>query len=178
MRPLVDDLELPNVQEIKTRERRALAEHKPSGMDGSQLQNMGREPTSVTLCGVAVGPSALEFVEQLDEKFRAQLPISFVADIVADSEIEQMRIDDLKIQDLAGKPQRFAYVLALREHIEPIEPEDTSFLDTDILDDAQDLIDQITAGLDLAPFFSTGLERFVSPFTDMLGGLRSLNQNA
>lgn len=122
MRPLLDDLELPNVQEITTHDLRMLAEHKPPGMQGSQLQNLGREPTSVMLCGVATGPMALNFVEQLDAKFRAQRPISFIADILADSNIEQMQIDDLKIEDLAGKPQRYSYHLALREYIEALAP--------------------------------------------------------
>ena len=35
MRPMLDDLDLPQVQEIATHDRRVLAEHKPPGMAGS-----------------------------------------------------------------------------------------------------------------------------------------------
>ena len=148
MRPMLDDLELPQVQEIATHDRRVLAEHKPPGMEGSLLQNMGREPGQIALWGVATGPEVLEFVEQLDGKFKAGDPVAFTADIVADAEIEQMVIDDLHWQELAGKPERQAYVLTLREFIEPVEPEDASGLDLDILDDALNIIDSLTVGLE------------------------------
>lgn len=176
MRPMLDDLELPQVQEITTRDLRVLAEHKPPGMEGSLLQNMGRRPTRLVLCGVAVGPEVLEFVEKLDEKFRSGNAVPFIADIIADAEIEEMVIDDLQWQELAGKPERFAYVLTLREFIEPVEPEDASFLDSDILDEAQGLIDQLVEGLDLGLLFSTGLERFVPVLDDFLSRVQESGQ--
>ena len=160
MRPMVDDVELELVQEITTYDLRNLAEHKPPGMDGNLLQNLGRRPTRLVLWGVATGPEALQTTQKLDEKFRAARPVSFTADIVNDAEIQKMFIDDLKIQDLAGKPERFAYVLALREFIEPVEPAttagplDTSAfgdalgdLDTDILGDALAQLENLTSGL-------------------------------
>jgi hypothetical protein len=103
--------------------------------------------------------------------------VSFVADIVADAEIEQMLIDDLRLQELAGKPQRFAYILTLREYLEPLEPEDATLLDSSILDDAQDLIDDLVDGLDVGLDFATGLERFVSPLENLLERLRTFRQN-
>lgn len=177
MQPMLDELELPQVQEINTYEKRILAEHKPPGMAGSLLQNLGRQPTRLILWGVATGTEAARFVEQLDTKFRDGKPLPFTANIIADAEIEQMIIDDLQVQDLAGKPERYAYILTLREYIEPVEPEDNSFLDTDILGDAQNLIDDLVEGLDLAPAFATGLERFVEPLSDLLGRLQQFNQD-
>jgi hypothetical protein len=178
MRPMLDDLELGQVQEISTYDRRTLAEHKPPGMSGSLLQNLGRRPTRLVLWGVAVGPEALSFTEKLDQKFRAAAPVPFTADIVSDSEIETMFIEDLKIQELAGKPERFAYVLALREFIEPVEPEELSPVNTDILGDAQSLMDDLIVGLDIGLDFPTGLEQFVSPLTDLLGRLQEFNKSA
>src|SRR2546427_6263143 len=98
---MIDDLELPQVQEIETKDRRTLAEHKPPGMDGSVLQNLGRRSTRIELFGVASGPDARAFVEKLDGKFRAGTPVPFAADIVADAEIQQVLIDDLSVQDVA-----------------------------------------------------------------------------
>lgn len=175
MRPMLDDLELPQVQEISTLDRRSLAEHKPPGMAGSLLQNLGTRPTRLVLWGVASGPQALEFVETLDEKFRAGAAVPFAADIVADAEIQAMLIDDLRWQELAGKPQRYAYVLTLRAYIEPVEPEETGLLESDILDDATNLVDDLVAGLDIGLDFLTGLERFVAPLGAMLERLSAFN---
>jgi hypothetical protein len=176
MQPMLDDLELPQVQEITVYDRRMLAEHKPPGMDGSLLQNLGRRPAHLTLWGVKTGPDALEFLETLEEKYRAGQPLPFVADIIAEAEIEQIIIDDLQWQELAGKPDRYSYVLTLREYIEPVEPEDASALESDILDDAGGLFDDLVDGLDLSLDFATGLERFVGPLTDMLGRLQEFSR--
>ncbi len=176
MRPMLDDLELPQVQEIRTQDRRALAEHRPPGMDGSLLQNLGRGPTRLALLGVASGPDAKGFIEKLDEKFRAGAAVTFTADIVADAEIETLKIDDLRVQELAGKPDRFSYVLTLREFIEPVEPEDASLLDTGILEEAQGLVDGLVAGLDVGLDFASGLERFVPQLTDLLARLQEFHR--
>lgn len=176
MHPMLDDIELPQVQEITTHDRRVLAEHKPPGMAGSLLQNMGRRSTRLILWGVAAGTEAQSIIEKLDDKFRAGEPVPFTADIVADAEIEQMVIDNFRVQDLAGKPERYAYVLSLREYIEPPVPEDTSFLDTDILDDAQNIMDNLVEGIDIGLDFASGLEEVVSQLTDLLTRLQDFRK--
>lgn len=177
MRPMLDDLELVQVQELGTYERRALTELKPPGMDGSLLQNLGRGPTQLALWGIASGPDAKGFLGQLEEKFRAGEPVAFVADVVADAEIEEMVIGDFRTQELAGKPERHAYVLTLREYIEPVEPEDVSALDGSILDEASGLVDGLVEGLGLELPFATGLERFVEPLSGLLTRLRQFRQD-
>lgn len=172
---MLDNIELPQVQEIKTLERRVLAEHKPPGMAGSLLQNMGRRPTRLALWGVVTAPDALDFIQKLDDKFRAATPVPFIADIVKDAEIEHMLIEAMKFQDLAGKPERFAYVLTLCEFIEPVEPEEASLLDGSILDEAQTLMDDLVAGLNIGLDFATGLERFAPQFSDLLTRLQAFN---
>ena len=173
---MLDDLALPQVQEIAVIERRTLAEHKPPGMDGSLLQNMGRRPTRLALWGVATGTDAQDFVEKLNGKYRDAKAVPFTADIVADSKIEQVFIDKLRIQDLAGKPQRYAYVLTLREYIEPIVAQDTSRVDASILDDAKNVMDGILPGLTTGLDFVTGLERYVSSFGKLLGRLQAASK--
>jgi len=159
---MLDDLELLQVQEITTLDRRAVAEHKPPGFDGSVLQNLGRRPTRLTLWGVATGPDALSFIEQLNDKYRAGQPLAFTADIVADAEIEKMIIDDLQTQDLAGKPERFAYALTLREHLEPVEPESAPGLDADILGDALGQLDNLMSGLEVIQQLSDVVSRLAA----------------
>ena len=177
MQPMLDGLELIQVQEIVTLERRVLAEHKPPGMAGSLLQNMGRRPLRLALWGVATGPDSLRFVEKLEDKFRAGNPLPFTADIVADARIEKVIIENVRLQDLAGKPERHAYIITLREYIEPAEPEDTSALDAGIADDASKLIDDLLPGLTTGLDFATGLERFVSPLSGLLTRVKQVNSS-
>jgi hypothetical protein len=172
---MLDDLELPQVQEIRTLELRALAEHKPPGMSGSLLQNLGRKPALLQLWGVASGPDARGFLDRLEDKFRAATPVPFIADVATSLEIETMAIRDLRLDELAGKPERFAYVLTLAEFIEPAEPAAAEAIDGDLAALAADRLDELTAGLDLLPDFSTGLERFVAPLAEMLDRVRQLN---
>lgn len=177
MRPMLDDLELPQVQEIRTLELRSLAEHKPPGMSGSFLQNLGRKPALIQLWGVASGPDARGFLDQLEDKFRAAVPVPFTADIATSLTIETMAIRDLRLEELAGKPDRFAYVLTLAEFIVPAEPAEAGLegLSGELAAEAAGLMDQITAGLDLLPDFATGLERFVAPLAEMLERVRQFN---
>ncbi len=170
---MIDDIELPQVQELGTYERRMLAEHKPPAMSGSLLQNLGRRPTRIVLWGVATDPDALALIQKLDAKFRDGKPVSFSADIIADAAIDRMVIDDLRLQELAGKPARFAYVLTLREFITPLEP-DTATLDTAIAGDATGLMNGILGGLNIAQAFASGLQRFIPTFTNVLGRLQQV----
>lgn len=177
MRPMIDELELPQVQEIGTYEHRALAELKVPAMDGSLLQNLGRSPAHVALWGIASGPQAKGFLSGLEEKFRAGGPVAFTADISASTEIEELVIQDLKTQEVAGRPDRFAYVVTLAEHLELVEPEETSLLDDDLLGEATDLIDDLAEGLDIGLDFATGLGRFVEPLAGLLARVQAFNQS-
>jgi hypothetical protein len=138
---------------------------------------MGRRPTRLTLWGVAASDDAQSFLDKLEAKFREGKPVPFTADIVADANIEQMVIDDLDVQAVAGKPQSYAYVITLREYIEPVEPAEPAGLDTDILDDATKLIEDMVPGLDIGLDFATGLEKFVTPLTDFLARLQKFNSS-
>jgi hypothetical protein len=177
MRPMIDDLELVQVQEVHTADRRMLAEHRPPGFDGSLLQNLGRSSTVVTVRGVATGADASDFVEKLDGKFRAGDSVGFTADIAADAGIQQLLIHDLAVDELAGRPQRFGYTLTMREHLEPTETEDTTGLDADILDEAGDLSGDLIDGLAAVQGFATGLERFLPQLSELLERLQHFSKS-
>lgn len=176
MQPMIDDLALPQIQVVRTYDKRMLAEHRATAMDGSYFQNMGRKPTCVMLAGIASGADALGFAEQLDDKFNQGEPVSFIADIIADADIETLLIDDVQLEELAGKPNRFAYVITLKEYIEPVAPANASALDSAIQDDAANLLNDLVDGLDLGLAFPTGLESFIEPLGDLLNRLREFNQ--
>jgi len=175
--PMLDDLELPLVQTITTQDQRMLSELKPPGMAGSLLQNLGRRPLRVVISGVAAGPDALAAIQKLDDKFRAGDPVPFVADIVTDADLQQVLIEDLQIKDLAGKPDRRAYVVTLREFIKPVNPEPVAAPDSDILADAAGRLDGVVGNIGAIQALATGLERFVPQFSDLLGRLQAAGKS-
>lgn len=177
MRPMLSEIELPQVQELRTSDLRALVEHKPAGKDGSLLQNLGRSPTTVTVWGVVSDPAALELLDRLKGELRTGVAVPFVSDITTDTTIEQVLVDDLEMRQLAGRPDRFAYVLTLREFIEPVEPESTSALEADLLTDAAGLLDDLVGGLDVAAAFASGLDAFMTPLADLLARLTQFRED-
>lgn len=172
MRPMLDDLELVQVQEILTAERRVLAEHKPPAMKGSLLQNLGRRPGHLSLWGVATGPESAPFVERLSKLFQAGEAVSFTADIVEEMGLEQVVIAALRVEELAGKPDRYLYVLTLREYAEPVDPAPAPLLDAGLMDEAQGLIDALTEGIAALPAFTSVLQAFVPRLQGILDQLR------
>lgn len=113
--PMLAEIELKTIQEISTTEGRALAKHKIPGMDGYVFQNLGRKPTKVMFSGILFGEKAKEDLEKLWTKFKAGEPVSFVADITTTTDISQVLIEDLKVNEVAGKPDQFRYSAVLRE---------------------------------------------------------------
>jgi hypothetical protein len=178
MRPMLDDLELPQVQEAAVAEQRALAEHHAAQADGSVVQDLGRHAAKVRLWGVAAGPDAAAFVEKLSARFRAGEPVPFVADITADARIEKVAIADLHVREVAGKPQRWVYALALDEYREPPPSAPGTALDDAVADEGRGLMDDLASALDLAPAFLTGLEPFIPILQGLLAGLRGPGQPA
>ena len=170
MQPMLGDLALPQVQEITDVERRALAEFKVPALPNSVLQNLGRRPTRLALWGVATGPTAAAFVGKLTSKFRAAKPLAFTSDIVADAHIDTVLITDMRVEELAGKPQRYAYVVTLAEYIEPTKPAeaDLSSLDPSILADAANAVGAMTSAIAAGQAFASGLAKFIPKFTSLL----------
>ncbi len=178
MRPMVDDLELPNVQEIVTRDRRDLVQHKVPGMDGSRVQNLGRNATFVEVHGVAAGADALSFVEQLEEQFRTRRPAPFVADITEAASIETFVVDDVRVEEVGGKPSRYAYTLVLREHVEPVVPEPDPGIDLGLLEDAQDLMDSLVEGLALGAELVEAVTSFAGELGELYQRVQALREAA
>jgi hypothetical protein len=151
MRPMLDELELPQVQVIDTGEHRDWVEHQPPGMAGSIFEDLGRDPTDFLLHGVAVGPESLGFVERLDGLFRAGQPVSFVADITTATQIDQVVIEDLAIREVAGKPERYEYALTLHEFVPPpvVESEELPPPEPEPPENPDELIDKAIGRLEV-----------------------------
>ena len=113
--PMLDDLELAQVQEIESGQRQALAEHGVPALEGDFLQRLGRNGTRLDLRGVLTGSDVRDSLEALRKKFRKAEPVSFVADIATATSVEKVLIEEMRVRELAGKPEVFEYGFSLRE---------------------------------------------------------------
>jgi outer membrane protein OmpA-like peptidoglycan-associated protein len=116
VKPMLDDLELQQVQSIEVDGDQVWAQHAVPALEGDFFQGLGRRASRVTLLGVLTGTEVDEGLENLRHKFRAAAPVSFVADIATATRIDQMLIEEMGVRELAGKPARFEYAFTLREY--------------------------------------------------------------
>ena len=82
-----------------------------------------------------------------------------------------MLIEKLFLEELAGKPERFAYVLTLGEYIKPAAAATAPAIDGDIAGDAKNLMDGMLPGLVNGPAIAAGLQKFVTQFSGLLARL-------
>jgi outer membrane protein OmpA-like peptidoglycan-associated protein len=123
IKPMLGEIELQLVQKIDTEQDQTLAQHSVPALEGDFLQRLGRRASRITLNGVMTGPESGDSLKTLREKFRAAEPVSFVADIATATKVDSVMIEELAVRELAGKPQRFAYSITLRELLPAPPPE-------------------------------------------------------
>jgi hypothetical protein len=148
VRPIIGRWEVPHIEGIASREARRLAVLPVPGLSGDLHQDLGRDALEVELYGSLSGDQARDdFLKELRAPFLAGDPVDFVADIVNESELEQVLITAFELEESADRPEEFRYRLALREYTEPPEPPglaDDFGLDVDGLLDLE-----VDLGLDL-----------------------------
>ena len=182
VRPLIDVWEIPRISDIRAQEARRLVRLPVPGLSGDLHQDMGRSALVVDISGSLYGDEARdEFLIQLREKFLAGEPVDFVADIINESELEQVLIEAFQLEEAADAPDQFSYRIRLREYTEPPEPPGP-----ELGLDEPDLSLDIDLGLDLldlpgllAPLPDVGdllqpLEPAAQNLRDTLGGADSL----
>lgn len=123
-KPMLDDVELQQVQKVEAEDEEVLAQHGVPALEGDFLQDLGRRVTRFTLIGVMTGPEAGEKLKTLRLKFRNAEPVTFVADIATATAVGKVLIEEFGVRELAGKPERFEFELTLREFLPP-PPADT-----------------------------------------------------
>lgn len=119
---MLDDLELQHVQKIEAEDEQVLVQHSVPALEGDFLQDLGRRVTRVTLVGVMTGTEAGNQLKTLRLKFRKAESVSFVEDIATATTVDKVIIEEFGVRELAGKPERYEYVLTLREYNEPPPP--------------------------------------------------------
>jgi len=188
---MLDDLTLTVVQEVRIFEDRALVALRVPGREGAAHQDFGRHPAHIKVVGFMVGDNSLADLEALRQKFQDHQPMPFTADIAIATEIQQVVIDDLRLSEVAGRPQQYLYVLFLLEFLPPPPPpapleapdldaEDLFGEITDLLDELPDLgsldldltnpLPPLTGLVDSVTEAASGITAALGPLTELLGG--------
>ena len=119
VRPMLGDLALPLVQRVVTDEAQVLVDHSVPGLDASLVQQLHRGATRVVVHGVFAGAEAGAGLQRLRALFQAGDPLPFVADIMTATAVQQVLLADLRVGELAGRPETWWYEATLEEHVDP-----------------------------------------------------------
>lgn len=126
IKPMLGEIELQQVQQLDIDADQILTRHEIPGLESDFFQQEGRRGSKITLSGVVSGAESGEGLKLLREQFRAAEPVSFVADIISATDLDEVLIKDMEITEIAGKPNRFEYAFTLLEYTappaEPTEP--------------------------------------------------------
>src|SRR6266581_127133 len=123
VRPMLGSWEVPRIERIAAGETRRFAVLAVPGLAGDLHQDLGRSAMVVEISGALYGDEARdEFIKELRTKYLEGEPVSFVADIVKESQLEQVLIESFDLEENSERPDQFFYRLRLREYTEPPEP--------------------------------------------------------
>ena len=123
VRPMIGEWSPPSIERIRAVEARRLSVLPVPGLSGDLHQDLGRAALGLEIIGSLNTDDARDdFLKQIREKFLAGDPVAFVADIIKESQLEQVLIEELEVEEVAGDPDSFRYRIVLREYTEPPEP--------------------------------------------------------
>ena len=191
VQPMIGEWEVPRIERIETVESRRIARLPVPGLLGDLQQDLGASSLAVEIAGSLHGDEARdEFLGEVRASFRAGDPVSFAADITAATELSQVLIEALDLEEVADAAGGFRYRVVLREYVEPPEPPpalDDLGLDLgaeldglaalgldglglpDLLGDIPDLADPVAP---LQPALA-GVQAATAPLDGLLDNLRS-----
>lgn len=124
VKPMINGWEIPRISSIHSQESRRLLRLPVPGLSGDLHQDLGRGALVVDISGSLYGDEARDefLTDNVRKAFLEAEPVDFVADIVNESELEQVIIEKLSLEENADYPGQFFYFIRLREYTEPPEP--------------------------------------------------------
>ncbi|MCP4678358.1 MAG: hypothetical protein GY854_23165 [Deltaproteobacteria bacterium] len=196
VRPMIDSWEPSHIETITSVEARRMVALPVAGLSGDLHQDLGRGALAIEIRGSLLGDEIRdEFLKEVREKFLAGDPLDFVADIVGESELEQVVIDEMHFEESAELADAFTYRIVLREYTEPPEPPGPEMdlgaeldmeldleadLGLDLFDlpaivadipDVGDLLSPVkTAAEELESALTDSASTLLSPLDDLFGG--------
>ncbi|MEM9552206.1 MAG: peptidoglycan-binding protein, partial [Pseudomonadota bacterium] len=123
IRPMLGEIQLEQVQLVQVDEDQVLTRHNIPALEGDFFQRLGRAGTAVELTGIQSGPGARDGLNELRAAYRSATALTFSADIVSATELDDVLIEQFEVSEHAGLPDAFEYRLLLRECTPAPEPE-------------------------------------------------------
>jgi hypothetical protein len=123
VKPVIGGWEVPRIEHIETLEERRIARLPVPGLLGDIQQDLGASSLAVAISGSLHGDEARDdFLQSLRASFRAGDPVSFAADITTATELEQVLIEALDVEEVNDYARSCRYRIVLREYVEPPQP--------------------------------------------------------
>lgn len=123
VRPVIGQWEVPRIESIRAIESRRHARLAVPGLDGVLRQDLGAAGMLVEIAGSLHGDEARDgFLEELRGQFQAGEAVDFVADILTATEVEEVLIQDLTLEEVNDSAESFRYRIRLSEYVEPPPP--------------------------------------------------------
>lgn len=117
----IGNIEIVGLQRIHAEDARSLVQQRGPGQAGSVTQDLGRQPVTIVMEGVLLGKESRNALTELRDAHRQGTPMSFASDAVAGSDLTEVLIADLRVQQLAGYPDHFQFFMRVREYTQPPE---------------------------------------------------------
>lgn len=169
-------IQLSRIHKISTVEQAAFVHHRIPGLEGSVVQNLGRDSVRLQIEGIFYGPTAKEDLAALRESYKKREPVDFLAEIVGQAYFAQVAIERFQVFQLACDPDQFSFTLTVAEYVAPAEPSgladaDLAAVDSDILEQAQSFMDIATL-----PDLLGSIPEVTNPLEPLSGALDEVNQ--
>lgn len=127
IKPMIGEFEVPGLERIGADQKRRLVDIPIPGLEGNLSQDLGAQSVRIVIQGSLSSDEARDgFLESAREIFDAGEPVDFVADIVTATEVFQVLVEGLEVEEIAGSTSPFQYQLLLRQYVPPPEPTSVS----------------------------------------------------
>jgi hypothetical protein len=121
---MLGEMDLPGIERIGALQERRVVELEVPGFEAGLTQDLGSHAARILIQGSLHGDTARdELLEALRAMYDAGEPTDFVADIVTATEVHQVLVERLQVEEVADAADSFRYLLWLRQYVPPPEPE-------------------------------------------------------
>jgi len=139
---MIAEFEVPGLTRIGTVESRRLVEIPVPGLPGSYHQDLGHQPLHLRMEGSLHGDEAhADFLEEIRRLHQAAEPVDFVADITTATDLEQMLVASLRLEESSNDDGVLHYAITLVQYTEPPPEPALDELADEIADEADALVD-------------------------------------
>lgn len=182
--PLLGDISLAYVQRIEHELDSGFVPLRIAGLAGELLQRSGRASHRIRVAGELFGETAADDLAKLQAAAAAGEELTFASDITTALELQNVVIESIAADQVAGHPGRFRYEVTIAESpplpapaqleafggLDEFGLGDLGF-DTDLLDELGDLAGDIAGAVDGALAALDALQALAALDGLQLGGL-------